>query len=95
MNLTETKEAIARLQTAWKFYFGDLNYLVEPPQRQFQVWLTLYGEIPTQEGFARGNCWLQKTQRRLSLDDLVRYCSACAKNFKQEAANVDSKPASH
>ena len=94
MKLTEQKEAISRLRTAWQFYFGDLNYLSEPSQRQFQVWLSLYGEDTTAEGFARGNCWLSKTKRRLSLDELVRYCSACARNFKQEADNVDTSTAS-
>lgn len=95
MNLSEQIAATKRLQEVWNYLFSDL-YPGPLSNRQFSVWLTLYGEQPTIEGLNRANAWLSKTKRRLNQDDLVRYASACAKNFKnaREAGNVDTQAAS-
>ena len=97
MNIAEMQEACKRLQASWRFFFGDLGFNAEPAPRQYQVWINLYGLTYTELGFQRANVFVSKQQkegRRVSLDDLVRYASACARNLKQEAANVDTNTAS-
>lgn len=98
MNITEQIAATKRLQEVWQYLFADLGMPL-PNQRQFSTWLTLYGEKATEDGLTKANTWINKTNRRLNQDDLVRYASACAKNSpscikkypKKEADNVDGK----
>jgi hypothetical protein len=87
MNLTEQVAASKRLQTIWQFLFTDLGFASEPSPRQYIAWIALYGEKATEEGLSRANIWVNKVtkERRITLDDLVRYASACARNLKEEA----------
>jgi hypothetical protein len=96
MNITEQQQAVQRLKATWQFLFNDLGFNAEPVPRQYLVWLNLYGEANIEKGFERANVWVSKQQtqgRRVNLDDLVRYASACARNFKEEAENVDTQSA--
>lgn len=89
MNLTEQMAATKRLQEVWQFLFAD-QYPIAPAPRQFKVWLSMYGEKATEEGFNRANIWLNKASRHrsISFDDLIRYASACARNLKEESEKV-------
>ena len=93
MNLTEQVEAAKRLQTLWDFLFADLKF-PQPIPRQFLVWLELYGEKSAEQGFSRANAWVHKVtrERRITLDDLIRYASACARNLKEEADKAKAVP---
>jgi hypothetical protein len=94
MNLTEQIAAAKRLQDIWQFFFADLNLPAQPDKRQYLTWLSLYGEKATEQGLQRANIWVNKNpNRRYCLDDVVRYASACARNFKEEAANVETRTA--
>jgi hypothetical protein len=86
MNLTEQVEAAKRLRALWDFLFADLKF-PPPTPRQFLVWLELYGEKSAEQGFSRANAWVNKVtrERRITLDALIRYASACARNYKDEA----------
>lgn len=95
MNITEQTAAVQRLQDVWTFLFADLNLAAQPDRRQYLVWLSLYGEKATEQGLERANTWVNKNPaRNYCLNDVVRYASACARNFKKEAENVDSQTAS-